>query len=75
MLTLRYNPATSRYDCYKGEHIVYTLTCGSRFNLYSDDEGTLVAGKIEHHNNNGYYFIDNEINIMYLTNGLQGILS
>ena len=75
MLTLRYNPATERYDCYKDEHIVYTLTCGTRFNLYCNDEGTLVAGKIEHHNNNGYYFIDNEINIMYLTNGLQGILS
>ena len=27
MLTLRYNPATERYDCYKDEHIVYTLTC------------------------------------------------
>ena len=33
MLTLRYNPASMRYDCYKDKHIVYTLTCGTRFNL------------------------------------------
>lgn len=74
MLTLRYNPATSRYDCYKGEHIVHILTCGSRFNLYSDDEGTLVAGKIEYHNNNGYYFIDTQGYVTYLYNGIQGTL-
>lgn len=74
MLTLRYNPATSRYDCYKGEHIVYTLTCGSRFNLYSDDEDVFVAGRIEHHNINGYYFIFEAGYVMYLYNGIQGTL-
>ena len=73
MLTLRYNPATSRYDCYKGEHIVYTLKCGTRFNLYCDDEDMLVAGRIEY-NNNGYYFIDKQGYVTYLYNGIQGTL-
>lgn len=76
MLTLRYNPATSRYDCYKGKHIVHTLTCGSRFNLYFDDEDMLVVGRIEYHSTYGYYWIgDDEIGVMYLSNGLQGTLS
>lgn len=49
MLTLRYNPASMRY-----ENIEYvpTLTCGTRFNLYCDD--VLVAGRIEYHNTEGY---------------------
>lgn len=75
MLTLRYNPATSRYDCYKGEHIVHTLTRSSRFNIYCDDEDVFVAGRIEHHNINGYYFICHEGYVTYLYNGMQGILS
>lgn len=74
MLTLRYNPASMRYDCCKGEHIVHTLTCGTRFNLYCDDEDILVAGRIEHHNTNGYYFICDEGYVTYLFNGMQGIL-
>ena len=53
MLTLRYNPATERYDCHENGECVSTLTCGSRFNLYCDDEEVVVAGRIEHHNTNG----------------------
>jgi len=72
MITLRYNPATLRYDCYKDIHVVHTLTCGTTFNLYCDDEGILVAGRIEHHNVNGYYFICDEGYVTYLYNGMQG---
>lgn len=55
MLTLKYNPASERFDLYSqsGKQIA-TLTCGTRFNLYCDDEDVLVAGRIEHHNVNGY---------------------
>ena len=74
MLTLRYNPATSRYDYYKGEHIVHTIICSSRFNIYCGDEGTLVAGRIEYHNINGYYFIDDKEYVTHLYNGIQGTL-
>ena len=75
MLGLRYNPASERYDCYKDKYIVHTLTCGTRFNLYCDDEGILVAGRIEHHNTNGYYFRCDEGYVTYLYNGMQGTLS
>lgn len=74
MLTLRHNPATLRFNCYKGHSIITTLTCGTKFNLYSDDEDMLVKGKIEYHNVNGYYFIDNEGYITYLHNGMLGTL-
>ena len=74
MLTLRYNPATLRYDCYNGNEYVVTLTCGSRFNLYCDDEDVFVAGRIEHHNINGYYFICHEGYVTYLCNGMLGTL-
>ena len=74
MLTLKYNPASERYDCYKDKYIVHTLTCGTRFNLYCDDEGILVAGRFEHHNTNGYYFICHEGFVTYLYNGMQGTL-
>ena len=74
MLALRYNPASERYDCYKGIYNVYTLTCGPRFNLYCDDEDILVAGRIEHHNVNGYYFICDEGYVTYLYNGMLGTL-
>ena len=50
MLTLKYNPASMRYDCYENGDYMDTLTCGSRFNLYCDDEDTFVVGRIEHHN-------------------------
>ena len=43
MLTLRYNPATERFDCYANSEYVATLTCGTKFNLYSDDEEIIVA--------------------------------
>lgn len=75
MLTLKYNPASERYDCYKDKYIVHTLTCGTRFNLYCDDEVILVAGRIEHHNTNGYYFRCDEGYVTYLYNGMQGTLS
>ena len=42
MLTLRYNPASERYDCYDNGEYVSTLTCGTRFNLYADDEDIFV---------------------------------
>ena len=74
MLALRYNPASERYDCYKDKYIVHTLTCGTRFNLYCDDEVILVAGRIEHHNVNGYYFICDEGYITYLYNEMLGTL-
>ncbi len=75
MLTLKYNPASMRYDCYKGSKYITTLTCGTRFNLYCDDEGMLVAGRIEYHSIYGDYFIgDDEISIMYLYSGLEGVL-
>ena len=74
MLTLRYNPSTERYDCYKDKHIVHPLACGSRCNLYLDDEGIFVAGRIEHHNINGYYFICDEGDVTYLYSGMQGTL-
>lgn len=72
MLILKYNPASERFDCYEGNEYVTTLTCGTRFNLYSDDEDMLVAGTIEHDNVNGYYFIDNEGYVTYLYEGMQG---
>ena len=72
MLTLKYNPATMRFDCYNSGECVATLTCGTRFNLYFDDEDVLVAGKIEYHNVNGYYFICDEEFVAYLYEGLQG---
>ena len=75
MLTLRYNHASERYDCYKGSKYITTLTCGTRFNLYCDDEVILVAGRIEHHNTNGYYFRCDEGYVTYLYNGMQGTLS
>lgn len=74
MLTLRYNPASMRFDCYKGSKYITTLTCGTRFNLYCDDEDIFVAGRIEHHNTNGYYFIDDKEYVTYLYSGMQGIL-
>ena len=72
MLTLRYNHASERYDCYKGSKYITTLTCGSRFNLYCDDEDVLVEGRIEYHNVNGYYFICEDGFVTCLYNGLQG---
>lgn len=75
MLTLRYNPATLRYDCYKDSSIITTLCCGTKFNLYSDDEEVLVSGTIEYHNVNGYYFIcDEQGYVTYLYNGMLGTL-
>ena len=74
MYALRYNPASMRYDCYKGSKYITTLTCGSRFNLYSDDEDILVAGRIDYHNINGYYFICHEGYVTYLYNGMLGTL-
>ena len=74
MLTLRYNPASMRYDCYDNGEYMATLTCGSRFNLYCDDEEGVVAGRIEHHNTNGYYFICHEGYVTYLYNGMLGTL-
>lgn len=74
MLTLRYNPASMRYDCYKDKHIVYTLTCGTRFNLYCDDEDIVVAGRIESYNVNGYYCICHDGFVTYLYNGMIGTL-
>ena len=75
MLTLKYNPASMRYDCYENGDYMDTLTCGSRFNLYCDDEDTFVVGRIEHHNTNGYYFICHEGFVTYLYNGMLGTLS
>lgn len=75
MLTLKYNPASERFDCYENGKCVATLTCGTRFNLYADDEDITVAGRIEHHNINGYYFICDEGYVTYLYNGMQGTLS
>ncbi len=74
MLTLRYNPASCRYDLLsKNGKQMHTLTCGSRFNLYDDECNELVAGRIEHNNTYGYYFLgDDEITVLYLYNGLQG---
>ncbi len=43
MLTLKYNPASMRYDCYENGDCMDTLTCGSGFNLYCDDEDTFVV--------------------------------
>lgn len=64
MLTVRHNPATLKFDCYKGQSIIPTLTCGTRFNL-CDDEDIFVAGRIEYHNVNGYYFICGEGFVTY----------
>ncbi len=75
MLALRYNPASERFDCYENSECVATLTCGTRFNLYCDDEDVLVEGRIEHHNTNGYYFICHEGFVTYLYNGMLGTLS
>ena len=76
MLTLKYNPASERFDLYsKSGKQIATLTCGTRFNLYCDDEDVLVAGRIEHHNVNGYYFICDEGFVTYLYNGMLGVLS
>ena len=74
MLTLRYNPASMRYDCYENGEYVTTLTCGTKLNLYCDDEDIFVAGRIEHHNTNGYYFICRKGYATYLYNGMQGTL-
>ncbi|CUP53811.1 Uncharacterised protein [Turicibacter sanguinis] len=75
MLTLKYNPASERFDCYENGKCVATLTCGTRFNLYCDDEDVLVAGRIEYHSTHRYYFICHDEYVMYLYNGLQGTLS
>lgn len=74
MLTLRYNPASKRYDCYEDGKYVVTLMCGSRFNLYCDDEDTFVVGSIEYHNVNGYYFICDEGYVMYLHDEMIGTI-
>lgn len=74
MLNLRYNPATGRFDCYVNDNIVATLTCSTRFNLYCDDEDVLIAGRIEYHNTNAYYFICEEGYVTYLYNGMLGTL-
>jgi len=74
MLTLRYNPATLRYDCYESNEYVITLSCGTKFNLYCDDEEVLVSGTIEHHNTNGYYFICEQGYVTYLHSGMLGTL-
>lgn len=74
MVTLKYNPTTERFDCYKGSKHITTLTCGIKFNLYCDDEDRFVVGRIEHHNTNGYYFICEDRYVMYLYNGMIGTL-
>ncbi len=51
-----------------------TLTCGTRFNLYCDDEDIILEGRIEYHNTNGYYFICDEGDVTYLYSGMQGTL-
>ena len=75
MLTLKYNPASMRYDCYENGDCMDTLTCGSGFNLYCDDEDTFVVWRIEYHNVNGYYHICKDGYVTYLYNGMQGTLS
>lgn len=75
MLTLRYNPATERFDCYANSEYVATLTCGTKFNLYSDDEEIIVAGGIGHHLTHGYYFVDDNGCVMYLYSELKGTLN
>lgn len=74
MLTLRYNPASERFDCHENGEYVTTLTCGMEFNLYADDEDIIVAARIEHHITNGYYFICHEGYVTYLYNGMLGTL-
>ena len=74
MLTLKYNPASERFDCHKGSEYLTTLTSGTKFNLYCDDEDILVAGRIEYHNVNGYYFICHDGFVTYLYNGMIGTL-
>lgn len=44
MIILKYNPATERFDCYCKGEFIQTLTCGTRFNLYFDDEDRLLGG-------------------------------
>lgn len=73
MLTLRYNPATLRFECCE-DNVIYPLTSGTKFNLYCDDEDIVVAGRIEHHNVNGYYFIDTQGYVTYLYSGMLGTL-
>lgn len=75
MLTLKYNPDSMRFDCYENGEYVHTLTCGTKFNLYADDEGVFVTGRIEYHNLNGYYFICCEGYVTYLYNGMKGTIS
>ena len=75
MLTLKYNPASERFDCYENGKCVATLTCGTRFNLYCDDEDIILEGRIEYHNTNGYYFICYEGYVTYLYSEMQGTLS
>ena len=52
-----------------------TLTSGTKFNLYCDDEEIIVAGSIEHHSTHGYYFVDDNGYVMHLYSGLKGTLS
>jgi len=74
MLILKYNPATLRYDCYENNEYVATLTSGTKFNLYCEDEDKVAKGRIEHHNEHGYYFIDSEGYVTYLYHGMLGTL-
>ena len=75
MLTLRFSLASERFDCHKNFEYVTTLTCDIIFNIYIDDEDISVAGRIEHHNANIYYFICHEGHVTYLYNGMLGTLS
>ena len=75
MLTLRFSRTSERFDCYKNGDYVSMWTCSVRFNLYYDDEYIPVAGRIEHHNVNRYYFICHEGYATYLYNGMLGTLS
>lgn len=73
-VVVRYNPASERFDCYDTNEYITTLTCGSRFNLYVEDEDIIVAGRIEHHSEYGYYFIDGDGYVTYLYSGMTGAL-
>ena len=75
MLTLRYNPASERFDCYENGEYIAILTCGTRFNLYCDDEDIILEGRIDYHNINGYYFVCYEGYVTYLYSEMQGTLS
>ncbi len=74
---LQINSSSNEYNCYHAvsNKFIQTLIAGDSFILISDEDDEEIAGRIEYHSLNGYYWIDSENSTRRkLTNNMRGYI-